>query len=137
MGKRPREGYGEGEAPDRAGGAAGARGALPLRPVEFLVLAVLLDQPAHGYGLVRGIEERTAGAVSPRPGDLYRVLFRMEERGWLERCEPRPAPDLDDQRRTYYRVTAAGRRVASAEARVMAAVSADVMRRLAGSEEAP
>lgn len=118
------------------GGVMPPRPSPPLRPVEFLVLAVLLEQPTHGYGLVGGIEARTAGAVSPRPGDLYRVLCRLEQRGWLERCDPEPAPELGNQRRTYYRATEAGRRVVFAEARVLGSVSADVLRRLAGSPEA-
>ena len=120
---------------DRARDPAGT----PLRPVEFLVLAVLLDGPAHGYGLVGEIEERTAGAVSPRPGDLYRVLFRMQERGWLARCEARsdgPEEDEDrDRRRTDYRITELGRRVVGAEAEVLSAVSRGVIRRLAESGE--
>ncbi|HVS62206.1 MAG TPA: helix-turn-helix transcriptional regulator [Thermoanaerobaculia bacterium] len=117
---------------DRARDPAGT----PLRPVEFLVLAVLLDGPAHGYGLVGEIEERTAGAVSPRPGDLYRVLFRMQERGWLERCEPvAEQGDGDDRRRTDYRITELGRRVVGAEAAVLSAVSRGVIRCLAESGE--
>jgi DNA-binding PadR family transcriptional regulator len=107
--------------------------AVPLRPVEFLVLAVLVEGPTHGYGLVGEIEARTAGAFVPRPGDLYRVLFRMQERGWLERCEPGAVDEGEDRRRTDYRITEAGRGVVAAEAQVMGAVSAGVLRRLADS----
>src|SRR3990172_2430001 len=46
---------------------------LPLRPLEFLVLAVLEDEPLHGYGMVQRIESRTGGVVRAPPGHLYRV----------------------------------------------------------------
>jgi DNA-binding PadR family transcriptional regulator len=118
---------------DLRGRAVGGRDrhALPLMPVEFLVLAVLVDRPTHGYGLVRGIEERTGGAISPRPGDLYRVLSRMAERGWIERLGQSPAADRDDPsgdaRRTEYSITDSGREVVRAEAELMAAVSGAVL----------
>ncbi|NIR45286.1 MAG: PadR family transcriptional regulator, partial [Gemmatimonadetes bacterium] len=60
---------------------------------------------------------RTEGAVKLRPGTLYRAINRMSEAGLLEEAEERPAPELDDERRRYYRLTDLGRRVAAAEAR--------------------
>lgn len=66
------------------------------------------------------VEERTGGAVTLRPGTLYRALSRMLEDGWVEEAEGRPDPELDDERRRYYRLTGLGRRVAAAEARRLA-----------------
>ena len=48
----------------------------PLKPVEFLVLSILQNGPLHGYGIVQEMNARTDGRVSPRPGDLYRILYR-------------------------------------------------------------
>jgi DNA-binding PadR family transcriptional regulator len=105
-----------------------------LKPVEFLALAVLSDEPLHGYGIVRQIEERTAGRVQLRPGDVYRVIYRLEERGLL-------AKDLDadksgDERRTYYRITEAGLALVRDEAEMLAEVSATVVSG-AGGEGSP
>lgn len=92
---------------------------LPLNTFDFLVLAALEAEPSHGYGLVRRIEEQTGGAARVRPGDLYRVLFRLVRRGLL-------AKEGTDARRTYYRLTGLGRRVLHAEARMLSGVIAVV-----------
>lgn len=98
----------------------------PLKPVEFLALAVLLDEPLHGYGIVQQIEARTGGRVQLRPGDVYRVIYRLEERGLL-RKDGRAGDDGDDDRRTYYGITAAGRDLVRDEAKMLAEVSAAVV----------
>ena len=92
---------------------------LPLRPVEFLVLLVLADGERHGYGIVQDIAERTENRVKLLPGNLYAVLRRLGESGLLEESAHRPAQDLDDQRRRYYRVTELGERVLAADAERM------------------
>lgn len=92
---------------------------LPLRPVDFLVLLTLVDGERHGYGIVRDIDERTGGEVRLLPGNLYAMLRRLAKAGLVAEAERRPAADLDDERRRYYRVTELGREVASAEARRM------------------
>lgn len=99
----------------------------PLRPVEFLTLATLMDSPRHGYAMVQEIARQTGGRVQLRPGDLYRVLARMERRGLLEVSDRRPAPEIDDQRRTYYMLTGEGQRVVQEEAQVLSKVSQAVL----------
>jgi DNA-binding PadR family transcriptional regulator len=99
----------------------------PLRPVEYLVLATLLDAPRHGYAMVKGVEEQTAGRIRLWPGDLYQVLARLERRGLLDVAERRPASDADDRRRTYYQLTDLGREVGRAEAEIMSSVSRHVL----------
>jgi DNA-binding PadR family transcriptional regulator len=100
---------------------------LPLKAAEFFVLVVVREAPMHGYGIVRAVARRTDDRVRLRPGNLYRVLDRMLDSGLLEVAERRPARDLDDERRTYYRITALGRRVAAAEAALLAPLVADVL----------
>lgn len=102
--------------PDRSD----VRDDLPLTTVVFQIMLALADGQRHGYGVMLEVEERTGGAVSLRPGTLYRALNRMLESGWVEEAEDRPDPELDDERRRYYRLTALGRRVAAAEARRLA-----------------
>jgi DNA-binding PadR family transcriptional regulator len=97
---------------------------LPLRPVEFQILLSLADGERHGYGITQDIAGRTAARVRLEPGNLYRSLRTMLDDGLIEESDRRPAPDLDDERRRYYRMTGLGRRVAAAEtARLDALVS--------------
>ncbi len=89
---------------------------LPLKPVDFMVLMTLAGSELHGYGIVAEIAERTEDRIRLVPGNLYAVLQRLRARGLLDETDRRPAPDLDDQRRRYYAITAFGRRVLTAEA---------------------
>ncbi len=88
---------------------------LPLSPPVFHVLLALGEGPLHGYGIMRGFEERTGGRESLLPGTLYATLARMVEGGLVEELPEPPEPDAD-RRRRYYRLTERGRRVARAEA---------------------
>jgi DNA-binding PadR family transcriptional regulator len=110
-----------------------SRPATPLKSVEFLVLAVLRDEPLHGYGLVQQIAARTDGRVSLRPGDLYRVLYRMSERDLVAKDDRRKPTDLSDERRTYYRITPRGRKTLAAEAEFLARIAAEAMDGKSGS----
>ena len=88
---------------------------LPLKPVAFQILLSLADGERHGYGITQDIASRTAARMRIEPGNLYRSLRTMLDDGLIEESERRPAPDLDDERRRYYRITPLGRRVAVAE----------------------
>ncbi len=94
---------------------------LPLKPLEFLVLAVLEDEALHGYGMVQRIESRTDGAVRVRPGDLYRVLYRLVNRRLIEAL-----PNEEDDRRSFYRLTTLGRRALRDEADLLRRVVAGI-----------
>jgi DNA-binding PadR family transcriptional regulator len=89
---------------------------LPLTPAMFHILLALADKERHGYHIMREVDERTSGNVKLGPGTLYGSLKRMIADGLIEELEERPAPDLDDERRRYYRLTDFGFRVANAEA---------------------
>lgn len=93
---------------------------LPLTPNFFEILLTLAQGEAHGYAIMRQVEERTGGAVRLLPGTMYRAFYRLEERGLIEEAASRPDPALDDDRRRYYRLTALGRQVATAEAERLA-----------------
>ncbi len=89
---------------------------LPLKPVAFHVLLVLLDGERHGYGIVKAVEVQTGDQVRIEPGNLYRTLRTMQAQGLIEESDRRPDTAIDDQRRRYFRVTAFGTEVARAEA---------------------
>jgi DNA-binding PadR family transcriptional regulator len=107
------------------------RSFLQLKPVDYLLLLSLAEGERHGYALVREIVERTAGTVSLEPGNLYRIIKRLLADGLVAESERRPAPDLDDERRRYYRLTPWGARVAAAETeRLRALVASPSVRAL-------
>jgi DNA-binding PadR family transcriptional regulator len=98
---------------------------LPLRPVTFQILLSLADGERHGYGITQDIAGRTSAKMRLEPGNLYRSLRTMLDDGLIDESERRPAPDLDDERRRYYRITPLGRRAAAAEIARLEAVVAD------------
>ena len=102
---------------------------LPLKPVVFQVLLSLADGERHGYGIVQDIALRTAARVCLEPGNLYRSLKLMLDLGLIEESDKRPAPDLDDERRRYYRITRRGVLAAAAEAARLAEIVADARAR--------
>ena len=92
---------------------------LPLPVSEFQILLALADEERHGYAIKREVADRTGGEVQLGPGTLYGSIKRMVADGLIEETDERPDPDLDDERRRYYRITTLGRQVAVAEARRM------------------
>jgi DNA-binding PadR family transcriptional regulator len=89
---------------------------LPLTPAMFHILLALADRDRHGYHIMQEVDERTEGKVKLGPGTLYGSIKRMLNDGLIEELDERPEPEMDDERRRYYRLTDFGYRVASAEA---------------------
>ena len=88
---------------------------LPLPPAALHILLALADEDRHGYAIIQELSTRTRGAVAIGPGTLYRTIQRMLEQGLIVETDERPAPEMDDERRRYYRLTSLGRSVARAE----------------------
>lgn len=95
---------------------------LPLTPAMFHVLLALADKERHGYEIMQEVHERTEGTVRLGPGTLYGSIKRMLSDGLVEESAERPDPELDDERRRYYRLTDFGYRVAKAEAERLASL---------------
>ena len=76
-------------------------------PVRFALLALLADEPAHGYQLKLRFERSVGGVWPLNVGQVYDALRRLERDGLVE-------PDADEGERRPYRATEDGRRVASA-----------------------
>jgi DNA-binding PadR family transcriptional regulator len=89
---------------------------LPLQPTTFHILLSLADEDRHGYGIILDVARRTNGELKLSAGTLYRSIQRMLELGLIEETKTRPAPEIDDERRRYYRITPLGTDVARAEA---------------------
>jgi DNA-binding PadR family transcriptional regulator len=103
---------------------------LPLHPFELRVLLVLADGPTHGYPIIKVIEERDGSWKRVLPGNLYRRLRDMRDRGLVGEVDaPDGTPDDERKRRTFA-LTELGRRVAVAEARRLEALLSDAKRAL-------
>jgi DNA-binding PadR family transcriptional regulator len=88
---------------------------LPLKTQWFHIMLSLAGGEQHGYGIMQEVLERSAGKVRLWPATLYGSIKRLIEVELIEESDERPAPELDDARRRYYRLTALGRRVLDAE----------------------
>src|SRR6202162_3777053 len=98
---------------------------LPLTPAVFHILLALSDGERHGYALMQEVAADTGGSLQLGPGTLYGCLKRMLSARLVEESDERPDPELDDERRRYYRITGLGARTLRAEAERLAnAVSA-------------
>jgi DNA-binding PadR family transcriptional regulator len=103
---------------------------LPLTPALFHVLLALADGEKHGYAVLKEIEQRTSGQVVLSTGTLYGIIKRLLADGMI-----RESAAGSDQRRTAYRLTAFGRKVALAEAeRLRELVAAAEAKRLLTSQ---
>jgi DNA-binding PadR family transcriptional regulator len=90
---------------------------LPLPSAVFHILMSLADEDRHGYAIIQDVAVRTGGELKLSAGTLYRSIQRMLEQGLIVETRERPAPEEDDERRRYYRITPFGVAVARAEAR--------------------
>jgi len=89
---------------------------LPLQPATFHILMAVADEDRHGYAIIQEVAARTSGQIKLGAATLYRSIQRMLEQGLIVETTHRPAPELDDERRRYYRITPLGKAVATAEA---------------------
>lgn len=87
-----------------------------LKPADFHILLALSAGPLHGYRIMKDVERDTGGEVRLEIGSLYRLLARLVTEGLIDDIESA------DERRRYYRITAAGRKALKSEAARLANV---------------
>lgn len=97
---------------------------LPMRLQDYFILFVLLDGECHGYRMVKEIASQTGGQIRMDAGNLYRSIRRLMKDGLVDESDRRPAPESDDERRRYYRITEFGKKVFTAETERMRSVVA-------------
>ena len=88
-----------------------------LPAATFHILLALAGEDRHGYAIIREVAMRTDGELKLSAGTLYRSIQRMLEQGLIVETRDRPAPEDDDERRRYYRITPLGTATAKEEAR--------------------
>lgn len=67
-------------------GRGGARRRRPLDhgDLRLLILALIEEEPRHGYDLIIEIESRTGGTYKPSPGVMYPALSVLEDQGFVK-----------------------------------------------------
>ena len=91
-----------------------------LSHTQFHILLVLTKGTNHGYGIMKEIEAETRGRFKLGPATLYRSIKQMLGANLIEETDEQPDPEIDDERRRYYRLSKFGRRVVTAEAQRLA-----------------
>lgn len=79
---------------------------------ELLILSLVEARARHGYEISKLIESRSQGHLKFHIASLYPLLYRLEERGWLQGTWVEKA---GERRRRFYRLTPAGRKVLAAQ----------------------
>jgi DNA-binding PadR family transcriptional regulator len=92
----------------------------PLTAAVFHILLALVDGEKHGYAIMKDVETQTSGQIKMGPGTLYGSLKRMQVAGLIEESGDRPDPEMDDERRRYYRLTGMGQNVVKSESQRLA-----------------
>jgi DNA-binding PadR family transcriptional regulator len=87
----------------------------PLTPAVLHILLALSTEERHGYGIMKQVESESHGKVKMGPGTLYGSLGRMMEAGLIRESEKKVDPELDDDRRVYYKITGLGQAALGAE----------------------
>ena len=87
----------------------------PLTPAVLHILLALSVKERHGYGIMKQVQADSQGQVKMGPGTLYGSLGRMIEAGLIRESDKKRDPDMDDQRRVYYKITGLGEKALAAE----------------------
>lgn len=97
------------------GPVAKDKGHPPLTPAVLHILLALSTSERHGYGIMKQVEADSQGKVKMGPGTLYGSLGRMVEAGLVGESDKKTDPDMDDERRVYYKISGLGRKALAAE----------------------
>jgi transcriptional regulator len=79
---------------------------------ELIILSILESRPRHGYEIGKLIETRSRGELKFHVASLYPLLYRLEERGWLQ---GKWVEKAGQRRRRFYTLTPEGRRVLASQ----------------------
>jgi DNA-binding PadR family transcriptional regulator len=104
---------------------------LPLSVAAQHILLALSNEDRHGYGIMQEVAHQSGGKYKMGSGTLYDNLEKLIEQGLVAEGPRRSAKE--DPRRRYYRLTAFGRRVFSAEITRLEDVVREAKLRLAGA----
>ncbi|MEV0202077.1 PadR family transcriptional regulator [Nonomuraea sp. NPDC050691] len=91
----------------------------------YFILVALMEEPLHGYGIIKRARTKSLGEVDLAVGTLYSALDRLSETGWvlLDREET-----VNGRPRRYYRITDDGVHAVRAQAARLQRAAALVLR---------
>ena len=92
----------------------------PLPSAAFQIMLALAGEDLHGYGIMRQVAQQTDGRIRLGPGTLYSSIQTLLDAKLIEEIEPREDAGSGSERRRYYRLTSAGRKLARSEAERLA-----------------
>ena len=92
----------------------------PRPSAAFQIMLALAGEDLHGYGIMRQVAQQTDGRIRLGPGTLYSSIQSLFDAKLIEEIEPREDASLGNERRRYYRLTSAGRKLARSEAERLA-----------------
>jgi len=87
----------------------------PLTPAVLHILLALAMKERHGYGIMKQVQSDSQGKVKMGPGTLYGSIRRMIESGLIREGDKVIDPEMDDERRVYYKITGLGQKALAAE----------------------
>jgi len=87
----------------------------PLTPAVLHILLALSIRERHGYGIMKQVEADSQGKVNMGPGTLYGSLGRMIDVGLIHESDKKIDPEMDDERRIYYKISGLGKKTLAAE----------------------
>ena len=92
----------------------------PLPAAAFQILLSLSEEDLHGYAIMRQVQEQTGGRMKLGPGTLYSSIQSLLDEKLIEEIDQRDDATASTERRRYYRLTSAGRKLARSEAERLA-----------------
>ena len=92
---------------------------------ELLILSLVEARPRHGYELRKLIETRSDGVLKFNAASLYPILYRLENRGWIE---GRWVEKAGQRRRRFYKLTREGKHVLAAQRGIWESFAAAITR---------
>jgi DNA-binding PadR family transcriptional regulator len=92
----------------------------PLPSAAFHILLALSGKDLHGYGIMRQVAAETGRRVRLGPGTLYGSIKTLLEEGCIEELDEGADAAVNGERRRYYRLTSAGRKLVRSEAERLA-----------------
>ncbi len=101
----------------------------PLTPAVLHILLALSTKERHGYGIMKQVESDSQGKVKMGPGTLYGSIRRMIEAGLIRESDKEIDPEMDDERRVYYKIIGPGQKALAAELQRYRAVVAVAKRK--------
>ena len=87
----------------------------PLTPAVLHILLALSANERHGYGIMKQVRLDSQGKMNMGPGTLYGSIRRMIEAGLVRESDKAIDPEMDDERRIYYKITGLGQKALDAE----------------------